>query len=83
MFIIDVSGAMDAKRSGMGGRSHADGVVDICAGFPAKTKGAIQEVITFPLSAKKRFYFVGEEGREHSRSYRLGLFGNVPHTGVG
>lgn len=44
MFIIDVIGDMDAKRSDMGGGSNASGVVHICDGFPAKTKGPVQEV---------------------------------------
>ena len=45
MFITDVIGAMDAKRSDMGGGNHVSGVLDICAGFPAKTKDPVQEVI--------------------------------------
>lgn len=49
MFIIDVIGAGDTKRSDMGGGSHANGVVDIYAGFPAKREGPVQEVMTFPL----------------------------------
>ena len=47
MFNINVIGARAAKRSAMGGGSHANGVVDIGAGLPAKRKGPEQEVITF------------------------------------
>ena len=49
MFIIYVIGARDAKRSDMAGGSHANGVVNVRAGFSAKRKGPVHEVNTFPL----------------------------------
>ena len=76
MFIVDVIGARDAKRSDMAGCSHANRVVNVHAGFPAKRKSFCTQSNNLSTLSRKRFYFVGEEERDHNHFCHLGLFGN-------